>query len=475
MGPRKARFFGVQRPARVACALLYSHPETGVGKTNMVHTHKEASILSTAPGLEESRERGRDLDRSTVPPAGMLIGDCYRVVGTLGVGGMGVVLLARDERLDRQVAIKVVQGDMALHPDFRERFLREARVMASIRHENVVTVYAYGEHEGAPYFVMEYIPGDTVDYWLRSRLGAGLPLDQALAILEQACRGLEEIHRSGAIHGDIKPSNLLIGPAFRVAIADLGLSLPLSEMRDDGRVPVAGTPAYMAPERGFGQVKPELAQRVDIYSMGVLAFELLTGRLPFEGDNAMKLLHLHRTEPPPTPSSLRPDLPPAIDEVVLAALEKDPEKRVPTAGRLREMLRDAQQSVTRPNDRVRVLLAEDDEDFRKLSARWLKRAFPGGEIVEAQDGEKAMEELRKGRFSLAVLDLHMPGLNGIELTAAIRDVDQSHRLPILVVTGQGGAPDWQILSELGADGFLVKPVDSTALIMTARRMVEEAA
>ena len=436
----------------------------------MVDT-REPTILSTAPGLSD--RDGHDPGRSTLPPAGELIGGTYRVSGTLGVGGMGVVLLARDERLDRQVAIKVVQGDMSLHPDFRDRFMREARAMASVRHENVVTVFAFGEHKGAPYFVMEYIPGDTVDYWLRSRLGNGLPLDQALNILEQACRGLEAIHASGAIHGDIKPSNLLIGPAFRVAIADLGLSLPLSELREDGRVPVAGTPAYMAPERGFGQVQPDLAQRVDIYSMGVLAFELLTGQLPFQGDNAMRLLHLHRTEPPARPSSLRPDLPQALDEVVLAALEKDPAKRVPTAGKLREMLLEAQQTVNRPADRVRVLLAEDDEDFRRLSARWLKRAFPGGEIVEVGGGDQAMEELRRGPFSLAVIDLHMPGLNGMELTAAIRDVDHAHRLPILVVTGQGGAPDWQILSELGADGFLVKPVDSTALIMTARRMVED--
>ena len=434
-------------------------------------TRREPTIPHTAPSLHQATPVP---SRSTIPPAGTLIGECYRVVGTLGVGGMGVVLLARDERLDRQVAIKVVQGDMSLHPDFRERFLREARAMAGVRHENVVTVYAYGEHEGSPYFVMEYISGDTVDYWLRSRLGDGLPIDQALAILEQVCRGVEAIHRSGAIHGDIKPSNLLIGPAFRVAIADLGLSLPLSEMRDDGRLPVAGTPAYMAPERGLGQVRPELAQRVDIYSMGVLAFELLTGRLPFQADNALKLLHIHRSEPVPPPSSLRPEMPRAIDEVVLAALAKDPEQRVESAVKLREMLREAQQSATRPNDRVRVLLAEDDEDFRKLSTRWLQRAFPGGEIVAVGDGDTAMEELRGGPFSLAVLDLHMPGLNGIELTAAIRDVDHAHRLPILVVTGQGGAPDWQILSELGADGFLVKPVDSTALIMTARRMVEEA-
>lgn len=428
-------------------------------------------IRTTAPGLEETE----DLDPGSIPPPGTLIGDCYRVSGTLGVGGMGVVLLARDERLDRDVAIKVVQGDMALHPDFRQRFLREARTMASVRHENVVTVYAFGEHEGAPYFVMEYIPGDTVDYWLRSRCGRGLPLDQALAILEQACRGLEAIHRSGAIHGDIKPSNLLIGPAFRVAIADLGLSLPLSEVRGDGRMPVAGTPAYMAPERGFGQVRRDLAPRIDVYSIGVLGFELLTGQLPFQGDNALKLLHLHRTEQPPRPSSVRPDLAPAIDEVVLAALEKDPDRRVESAGRLRELLRDAQQAVSRPTDRVRVLLAEDDEDFRRLSARWLRRAFPNGEVVEVGNGQHALEELRRTPFSLAVIDLHMPGLDGIELTAAIRGVDHAHKLPILVVTGQGGAPDWQILSELGADGFLVKPVDSTALIMTARRMVDEAA
>ncbi len=414
-----------------------------------------------------------DFRSESVPPLGALIGGAYRVIGTLGVGGMGVVLLAQDELLERLVAVKVVQGDMGLHPELCARFLREARAMASVRHENVVTVYAFGEHEGAPYFVMEYVPGDTLEYWLRSRGGQGLPLDQALGVLEQACRGLEAIHRSGAIHGDIKPSNLLIGSAFRVALADLGLSLPLSELRADGAVPVAGTPAYMAPERGFSNVRPELAPRVDVYSMGVVAFELLTGHLPFQGDNALKILHQHRTARPPRPSAFRPELPSAIDEVVLAALEKEPERRIPSAEHLRQMLRQAQQAAAAGSRQpVRVLLAEDDEDFRHLSARWLRRAFPGGEVVEVSNGQQALEALRSGRFSLAVVDLHMPLLDGIGLTAAIRDADRAHRLPILVVTGQGGAPDWQILSNLGADGFLVKPVDSTALIMTARRMLQ---
>ena len=438
---------------------------------DLTQSHDE--IITTAPRHQADNGDGRR--RSSIPAPSTLIAGTYRVMGTLGVGGMGVVLLARDEQLDRQVAIKMVQGDMALHPDFRERFLREARAMANVRHENVVSVYAFGDHEGAPYFVMEYIPGDTVDYWVRSRQGRGLPLDQALGILEQACRGLEAIHSSGAIHGDIKPSNLLIGPAFRVAIADLGLSLPLSEVREEGRVPVAGTPAYMAPERSFGKVDPELAPRADIYSLGVLAFELLTGQLPFQADNALKLMHMHRTEEPVRPSELRAGLPPALDDVVFAAMTKDPAQRVGSAEQLRQMLLEAQHSVQRPTEKVRVLLAEDDEDFRSLSARWLKRAFPEGDIVEAGDGDQALEALRsEGPFSLAVLDLHMPGLNGMELTAKIRDVDQGHAIPILVVTGQGGAPDWQILSELGADGFLVKPVDSAALIMTARRMVDEA-
>lgn len=445
------------------------------GKVDMMDlTQSHTDLITTAPGRDEDTPGGDDC-RDSVPAPSTLIADTYRVMGTLGVGGMGVVLLARDEQLDRLVAIKMVQGDMALHPDFRERFLREARAMANVRHENVVAVYAFGDHEGAPYFVMEYIPGDTVDYWVRSRRGRGLPLDQALGILEQACRGLDAIHRSGAIHGDIKPSNLLIGPAFRVAIADLGLSLPMSEVREEGRVPVAGTPAYMAPERSFGRVDPELAPRADIYSLGVLAFELLTGQLPFQADNALKLMHMHRTEVPALPSDLREDLPSALDEVVSAAMAKDPADRVESAEQLRQMLLEAQYSVQRPTERVRVLLAEDDEDFRSLSARWLRRAFPEGDIVEAGDGAEALQALRtQGPFSLAVLDLHMPGLNGMELTAKIRDVDQAHAIPILVVTGQGGAPDWQILSELGADGFLVKPVDSAALIMTARRMVDEA-
>ncbi len=293
-------------------------------------------LRATLPEIPVSTRLRRLGPQGRPPAPGTLIGGVYRVIGTLGGGGMGVVLLAEDQTLGRDVAIKLVRGQMAVHEEFRARFLAEARAMARVRHENVVTIHAFGEHDHAPYFVMEYVDGTTLDVW-RRRQGQ-VPPGDALAVLDQLCRGLAAIHASGAIHGDIKPSNVLIGPGLRVAITDLGLTVPVDDVEREQPLAIAGTPAYIAPERALGIMSPELAHRADLYSLGVLGFELLTGRLPFEADNAMRWVYLHVNEPPPAPSSVRPDLPPAIDEVLLAALAKDPLERTASAEAFRDAL-----------------------------------------------------------------------------------------------------------------------------------------
>lgn len=381
---------------------------------------------------------------------------------------MGVVFLARDERLERDVAIKLIHPDYVASEDAHHRFVGEARTMARVRHENVVEIYAFGEHEGAPYFVMEYVPGTTVDAWRREH--ASLSIDEALGVLDQVCRGLTAIHRAGAVHRDLKPTNVLVGPAFRIAVADLGLARVLDRPRSSDGDTISGTPAYMAPEVvGGARVPAGMQPRADVYSLGVMAFELLTGRLPFEAKDAVEMMTRHAREQPPVASSLREDLPTSLDAVLLRAMEKDPARRTSSPEAFRRELLDARQSASLKTSTLRLLVADDDEDFAALVRETLEWAFPGAEVETVRDGDEALRALDRRPAALAIVDLDMPGLNGIELTAAIRATPKSERMPILVVTATGGAPDWRLLSSLGADGFLIKPIDPMALVALARR------
>lgn len=388
---------------------------------------------------------------------------------------MGMVYLAYDTRLERQVAIKFIQPGLVRSREAHERFLREARTMARVHHVNVVEIYAFGDYLSAPYFVMEYVPGTTVDEWMRRHGHPHLSVDETIGILDQVCRGVTAIHAAGAVHRDLKPTNVLIGPAFRVCVTDLGLAKVLDRpLREKDSDTVSGTPAYMAPEVVLGTpLSAELESRADVYSLGVMAFEMFTGRLPFEHPDPTDMMLAHVDDPPPRPSELREDLPRAFDDVLLSALEKDPLARTPTADELQRELLEARLSAISPTRAPRLLVADDDPDFRALVEETLRFAFPDAVVESFSDGAAALRAAEQAPASLAIVDLDMPELNGVELTAAFRATPHLRETPILVVTATGGAPDWRLLQALGADGFLVKPIDPVSLIALARRTLDQ--
>jgi serine/threonine-protein kinase len=431
------------------------------GQSRAVSGRADTAVSGTPPEPAEPVWEG--------PAAGTLIDNTYRVVGPLGQGGMGMVLLAVDEKLERDVAIKLIRPTQK-QKNARERFLIEARAMARVRHENVVEIFSFGELESSPYFVMEYVPGSNIANWLDDLiLENQMPgIDEALGYLDQICRGVAAIHVSGTVHGDLKPSNILLGPASRVAIADLGLSRLFDHMGRAGAHPMAGTPAYMAPEFARTDLPGHLLQRSDIYAIGVIAYEMLTGEPPYDILSTADMPKAH-SAPPPLPSKLRPELGTAFDAPLLAAVRPDPFKRTASADELRRQLLEARESLQVPQEPMRILIADDDDDFRSLATETLRYAFPGASIEAVADGDLALKAIDREPASLAVIDLDMPGLNGVELTAALR---ANHSLPIVVCTASGGAPDWKLLSAIGADGFLVKPIDPYALIAIARKMIK---
>lgn len=402
------------------------------------------------------------------PEVGVLIGGVYRVQGLLGTGAMGIVLEAVDETLDRKVAIKFIRSSV-MDERFRARFRAEAQAMARVSHPNMLQIYTFGEHEGAPYFVMEHVDGLTLDQWMAENGGAP-DLRRALQILEQICAGVAAIHAASTFHRDLKPSNVLIDGRGHARVADLGLAMLRGE--ETTRREVVGTPTYMAPEVAFPTDGDEHAsgERADVYSLGCIAYELLTGQLPFVADNQMAMMFHHATTPPVPPSVRRPGLPTLLDDVILRAMAKRPADRTPSVEAFAAGLRAAAAGVTEP---MRILVAEDNDDFRGALELALEIAFPNAELDCVPDGRAAIEAFDRKRPSIAILDLVMPEMDGMELTRLVRARDPDAEIPIIVLTASGGPAEWRGLRAMGADRFLVKPVVLDDVITMVRHLLKE--
>ncbi|NUQ73582.1 MAG: protein kinase [Polyangiaceae bacterium] len=410
---------------------------------------------------------------SKAPPRGALIDNVYRVLGPLGKGAMGVIVLARDEKLERDVALKLIRADQTTDAGMAPRLLAEARAMARVHHPNVVEIYAFGEYFGSPYFVMQYVEGTSLDEYVKGR-GSVLELDEALSILDQICLGVAAIHASGTVHRDLKPTNILIGSPLRVLVADLGLAQRVSQLEPSDGLSFCGTPAYIAPEIALGhEPVPGLLPRADIYALGIIAYWLLTGQLPFEARSIHELLRLHAYVLPTPPSAVRPSLGTSFDQPLLAALAKDPKNRTASADELRRALARARAEgpPSSKGGSLRILIADDDADFRSLVADILAATLPGAHIEMVADGGAALKAIKERPPSLAVFDIEMPVLNGIELTEAVRALPENPAFPIIVATGTGGPAEWHKLSNLGASAFLVKPFDAIQLITLARGLL----
>lgn len=430
-------------------------------------------FVETDGASQDSAGRGPDLWTPSRPAAGTIIHGAYRVVGELATGGMGVVMLARDEQLDRDVAIKFVREELLGDAGLRARFVSEARAMARVRHPNVVQIFAFGEHESAPYFVMEFVKGQTVQALLRSWKDGVAPPDMPLALrlLDETCRGVEAIHAAGTVHRDLKPSNLLLDASRELRVTDFGVADRVQRRGVNGELQIAGTPEYMAPEIVDGtEIPPELSYRSDVYSLACIAFELLTGTPPFVGDSTVEQMVARVVQEPPRPSARRPGLTAAFDDALLHALDRDPATRTPTVEAFQRAMRAAAGQASEP---VRILIADDDEDFRELLSRSLQRELPGVEIECVREGSAALAAFDARAPSVAIIDLQMPGLDGIQLTPLLRSREGAHAMPIIVITASGGASEWKRLSAMGADGFLVKPFNVKDVVTLVRRALAD--
>lgn len=299
-------------------------------------------------------------DDAYMPPADPLIGTRvgeYEILEPIGEGGMGVVYRAIHPVIKKRVAVKVLKPAVAGDEVQVRRLITEAEAVNAIGHRGIIDIFSLGTlADGRPYIVMEFLDGEALDLWLQRLPDKRLPLDEALQLLLEMCAPLAAAHHANVIHRDLKPSNVFIctqadGTRF-VKILDFGLAkrgLGLDgTTKQTNQTTVAGTPDYMAPEQARGL---DISPRSDIYALGVIAFELFTGRVPFTGATPMDVMVAHVGTPPPFPSELEPTLPAPLNALVLRMLAKPPEMRPQTVEEVRAHLEDALMALGHPRPR----------------------------------------------------------------------------------------------------------------------------
>jgi hypothetical protein len=298
-------------------------------------------VRHTAGSADEAEQRAR-LQR--------IVGSDYRIGEAIGRGGFGVVFAARDLTLDRDVAVKALRPELVSFPALLERFKREARAAANLRHPNIIPIYAVGGGESIAYMVMPRIAGENLKVLLEGE--EQLPVEDVRRILAEAGQALAVAHRAGIVHRDVKPENILLeGPQRHVYLTDFGIAKAVGS-EDEGLTAtgvVVGTPSYMSPEQAGGQ--PSIDHRSDIYSLGVLGFRMLTGRLPFAAEGLNDLIFQQITKEPPTVHSLRPEVPEFLAVAVDRCLARDPAERWESANEFVRAVTDETYVGTRPRKR----------------------------------------------------------------------------------------------------------------------------
>jgi serine/threonine-protein kinase len=381
----------------------------------------------------------------------------YRLIDRLGAGGMGEVWRAEDTRLLRPVAIKILSERIANDPEWKERFLREARTIAQMNHPNIATIYSIEQEADKLFIAMELVEGESLSTVMAR---GALPSREAVAIIQQVAAALAEAHEKGVVHRDIKPDNVIVGKRS-VKVLDFGIAKQIVSTTDTPTLTqaglIVGTPFYMSPEQALG--KPVDA-RSDLFSLGVVLYEALAGKRPFEGESVTETMMNIIMQEPPDLAVVAPAVPAALVEIVRRALQKKPERRFGSAGELVDALAridfaapaaarapekppridaptvamtSAPQPSQAPIPGQRALVADDDPVTRYLIANILGQrriAFD-----EAANGADAVKALKQRDYTLIFLDLLMPRIDGWGVIDYLRRSKAGKPPRIFIITG----------------------------------------
>ncbi len=406
-----------------------------------------------------------------------VIADRYRIEERLGEGGMGVVYRAVDLELDEELALKVLKTSASEDPRVVARFKQEIRLARRIQHPNVCHLYDFGSWEEIKFVTMELVRGRSLASWMQDP--EELALDQALNLFHGILDGLEAAHELDIVHRDIKPQNIMVDEEGRPVVMDFGLARELESTGLTIAGQVLGTPEYMAPERLLGN---EIDPRCDVYSLGVILFELATGRPPFTGDSIFEVARKQISEPPPRPTEVNPEMPTSLEGIILDMLTKQPEDRIPSIAEVRSRLRAtstkggdssalpaevmASETPALPaKNRTgkKVLLVDDDVDFLRVAELYLERA--GIEVLTAETGSEGMQKMLEGKGAdLVCLAFHLPDMDGFHVADYLRRLDRVPPVPTFMVSA---IPDPQYEKQAlrnGIERFFHKPVDFEVFI-----------
>ena len=385
----------------------------------------------------------------------------YEIRSLLGAGGMAQVFEAQDQLLNRRVAVKAAITEPPL-----PSLLDEARALAAFRHPSLVTVYTAGKYRSVEYIIMERIYGVPLSEHLHQRAEQGVPLSikEIARLLSQLAEGLSVVHWAGIAHRDVKPSNVMLTPNGRIVLMDFGLVLPEYEVSSTGLI--AGSPHYMPPESITNDIKTGEGQLVDIYSLGVTAFELITGERPFAGENMVELWSaIHRGDRP-DPRRLRDGVPDAFADLIMQMIDPVPHNRPQSAEAVMWTLRSLLEDEGNPTNVIQgrppldVLIVEDDDGIARV-LRLHMRQLLGDDIHvrRAEDGVEALELIRERQPNVMLLDLHMPRMNGIEVCMHVRGERLADHMMIVAVSAAVQEHDIQLLHQLGMHHFVKKDGD----------------
>jgi len=375
----------------------------------------------------------------------------YELQTLLGAGGMGEVWHAVDRTLQREVAIKLLPQSTAANPEFRARFLREARLAARLNHPHIATIFSVEEHESTLYLVMELVQGTPL-----ARVLADGPLAPATAVemMLQVASAIEEAHAHGIIHRDIKPENIMIAPNG-VKVLDFGIArelAPLDGVRMTQAGMVMGTPNYMSPEQAQGL---ELNEQSDIFSLGAVLYEMLAGRAAFDADSLIGVLLQVATKPHPPLENVPPELAAVVDR----CLQKKPAARFGSVAEMAQALEAAMEAKPKETGE-RALVADDDAVTRSILRALLEEMGYG--VDEAVDGSEAIRRLKHDRYALLITDLLMPRLDGWNVLDFIRGAASRRPAHVLVTSMMSdvtlGDADREIVQAV-----ITKPITRTKL------------
>lgn len=404
----------------------------------------------------------------------------YEIKSHLGDGATATVYRAVDTRLGRDVALKVLLPQV--RETARQRFFQEATAAAQLNHPNIMAIYDIDEEGDDFFLVVEYVDGDSLSDFIPSTPERVVDLGRQIALALAYAHGREIIHR------DIKPANIKVTPDGRVKLMDLGLALPREAKRMTADGMIIGTPAYLSPEQAQGL---PLDLRTDIYSLGIVLYEMASGQLPFDSDDIPALLLQQVKQPPPPLRAVVPNFPIALENVIFKALEKNPARRFQTADAFASALQasispvasDAANPVPdlvvgnsrRPTTvasrrTIRVVLADDHTLMRKSLAAMLEASDKFVVVGEAANGDEALKRVQELLPEVLILDLNMPVRSGLEALPDIRSAAPA--VKVLVLTGRN--EDWYIMQALraGAHGYILKSAEESDLIEAVEKVTQ---